>query len=283
MHARLTTKPTPKPTPIRPTKEQEKSKWYDVGPEDAKVFLSFNTEHNRPVNRRHVEFLTSEMQNGRFLVTGDTIKIDRDGRLIDGQHRLHAIIKSGITLRMLIVDNLDPVAFTVIDQGGRVRGVSDVLAINREVNVRALNVALTAVWKYKNGYYPNCDTRVSSKQLLDVLEKHPELRDIARRTTASGGAKFLRGAPGALLLFYGRKYPDLLEQFWNSLQEGTGLEPSSGCYHLRERIIKQRTQTAKLHTVANIALTIKAWNVDVQEKVMRSLSWRSDEPFPRFI
>lgn len=272
-----------KPTQVKPAKDDEKAKWYDIGPSDADVFLNFNTEHNRPVDENHVVFLSNEMLFGRFIVNGDAIRIDREGRLIDGQHRLRAIIKSGVTMRMLVVENLEPEAFETIDQGGKARSVRDVLAINKERSVKGLATALSAIWRYEKYDFPAMSKKVSTRELLMVLEEYPELRDIAARSCTVTGATFLRGVPGTLLLFYGRNHPELLEQFWMGLQKGIDVHPNTGCYWLRERLIRMKTSAAVLKTPVLVALTIKAWNADVQQKEVRQLLWRSDEPFPRFV
>jgi hypothetical protein len=273
-------KKDPQPQPEPAPKPEPKSTWMDMTPEMAEFYLTFNIEHNRPVNSSHVDFLASEMASGRFKVNGDTIRVDWDGRLIDGQHRLRAIVKSGVTIHMLVVENLEPEAFVTIDIGGRARGCKDVLAINGELSAGQLSTTLYAVYRYEHRDYPAMVCKPSTQELLALLEAHPCLREISKRANHPG---FLRGAPGSLLLFYGQPHEEFLSYFWGAVNRGVGLKLDTGAYWLRERFIRQKTQTGKMSTAVTLALTTKAFNADVKKKPVRTLSWRADEAFPRFV
>jgi len=98
-----------------------------VGPEVAAILLEGNTR-NRPAKPQHIENLAREMTEGRFQYNGDTIRVDRNGNLLDGQHRLMAVVKSGTTHLMTIISGLDPEAFLTIDQGTR-RTSADMLGV----------------------------------------------------------------------------------------------------------------------------------------------------------
>ena len=69
----------------------------DITPEQAERWLTqFRYEHQRPINKRHVAFLASEMRKSRFS-PHTTIKIAQLGEekfIIDGNHRLHAVVES---------------------------------------------------------------------------------------------------------------------------------------------------------------------------------------------
>lgn len=97
-----------------------------ISPEYAAFLLAGNTR-NRPVSKNNVDFLALEMTEGRFKYNGDTIRIDTNMCLIDGQHRLHAIVKSATSQQMTIISGLEPEVFTTIDQG-RKRTIGDILS-----------------------------------------------------------------------------------------------------------------------------------------------------------
>ncbi|WP_066212917.1 hypothetical protein [Arthrobacter woluwensis] len=87
-----------------------------VTAEIAELWLEQNLE-NRAVSPERVASYALDMTANNWKFTGDPIKFDWDGRLIDGQHRLLAIIRSGCTVRMLIAKGINPTAQTVIDTG----------------------------------------------------------------------------------------------------------------------------------------------------------------------
>ena len=79
-----------------------------IGPDQAKAYLALN-QVNRKVNSADVERYAEEMRMGRWKgVSGETIKISKSGRLLDGQHRLLAIIKSQCTVALEFREGLDP-------------------------------------------------------------------------------------------------------------------------------------------------------------------------------
>ena len=74
----------------------------DVTPELAESWLA-GTDVCRPVLNRHVEKFAAEMTAGRWRLTHQGIAFDTEGKLIDGRHRLLAVIRSGATVPMLVV------------------------------------------------------------------------------------------------------------------------------------------------------------------------------------
>lgn len=78
----------------------------EVTPELAREFIVCGGV-NRPTKEQHAHSLSRAMRRGWFKQTGDTIKIDRAGRVIDGQHRLLAIVHSGVTQMLLVVWGLE--------------------------------------------------------------------------------------------------------------------------------------------------------------------------------
>jgi hypothetical protein len=70
---------------------------------------------NRPTQRRQLERLSAALREGRFYVTNQGIGIDRNGKTIDGYHRLKSIVNTGIPTWMLVVRGLDPQVFGCVD------------------------------------------------------------------------------------------------------------------------------------------------------------------------
>lgn len=97
--------------------------------EAAEMLLTLNTR-NRRLNAKSSDLIAADICDGEWKFTGDTIKIatDENGTrfLADAQHRLEAIVKGGIPVPVLIVENLDPEVTDIIDQG-RPRAVGDIL------------------------------------------------------------------------------------------------------------------------------------------------------------
>lgn len=99
-----------------------------ITPEQARGLLG-NNEGNRALRNSWVAYLASCIERGEWLVTHQGIAITADGRLLDGQHRLQAIIAAGKAVPMLVTFDADPETFRVLDQGAT-RSNGDVLRLN---------------------------------------------------------------------------------------------------------------------------------------------------------
>ena len=99
-----------------------------VSPAQAQVWLENNNTKNRNLTAANVQKLRRDMTEGRFVFTGDPIRFDKDGNLVDGQHRLNSIAKTGIAQYLLVIEGLDMDAIDRIDQG-KVRTAEDILTI----------------------------------------------------------------------------------------------------------------------------------------------------------
>ena len=59
----------------------------------------------------------ADMKAGRWQLNGEAIKFDKNGHLLNGQHRLHAVVRADTTIQMLVISGLDPETRTTMDSG----------------------------------------------------------------------------------------------------------------------------------------------------------------------
>jgi hypothetical protein len=102
----------------------------EVGPDLAARWLDGNT-HNRPLRSALVDRFARDMQAGRWQLTHQGIAFDPDHVLIDGQHRLWAVVISGVTVRMRVFFNEPLESMQAVDTG-LVRSNFDVLHLTGE-------------------------------------------------------------------------------------------------------------------------------------------------------
>jgi hypothetical protein len=87
-----------------------------ITPEIAKKYLERN-KTNRKCDEKLVNYFANQMNNNLWKTTGQGISLSNDNVLLDGQHRLKAIIKSGKSVKMLVVFDIDNDSFDVYDSG----------------------------------------------------------------------------------------------------------------------------------------------------------------------
>lgn len=91
----------------RKTRKTMKTELINITPEMALDMLSKNSA-NRRVRQSRVQFYAEQMKKGNWHLTGQTITFDKNGQLLDGQHRLYAIVESEVTLPFLVVTDAEP-------------------------------------------------------------------------------------------------------------------------------------------------------------------------------
>ena len=100
-----------------------------ITPAKAENLLKKN-DVNRELRDATVSTYALAMQIGEWAPdANDPILISRDGTLLNGQHRLNAVIRAGIPVKMAIRYDVDPAIFAVLDQGAK-RTMDDILALD---------------------------------------------------------------------------------------------------------------------------------------------------------
>ncbi len=87
-----------------------------INPELAKSYLN-KMGKNRHVTQHHLKTLVRDMKAGRWVFNGDPIRFNGE-KLIDGQHRLNALIESGKTLDFVVIRQLPKEAFDTMWRAG---------------------------------------------------------------------------------------------------------------------------------------------------------------------
>lgn len=88
-----------------------------VGPEEAARWLSGNHEGQRSVSTKRARSIANDIIAGNWKVTHQAIAFDGAGRLIDGQHRLTAVVMAGKAVPMYVAKNGQAELHDPIDRG----------------------------------------------------------------------------------------------------------------------------------------------------------------------
>ena len=148
-----------------------------IDPETATRWLARN-EANRHLRVAQVTKYAGDMAAGRWHLTGSPIQFAADGRLLDGQHRLCAIIKSGVTLPMFVVRGLASTAQSYMDTGAK-RTVADQLSIAGYKNSSVLAAGARLALAWKRGKLGAPRDAVSDPETRAFIQANPGLIDAA--------------------------------------------------------------------------------------------------------
>lgn len=105
-----------------------------IGPETAKMYLAAMVSNYRTKRRIHVEQYVRKIETGQWNEGASVIRFDINGKLIDGQHTLEAIIQSGVAATVVVIRGM--VNADGVDSGLGRRG-SDALAEYPDARKRA--------------------------------------------------------------------------------------------------------------------------------------------------
>ncbi len=250
----------------------------------AEVVLAINTR-NRRVRSAGVTRLARAMSAGRYLATPVPVIICGDGIVIDGQHRLSAVIEAGVPAPLTFAFGWPYDIFKVLDTG-IVRNGGDILSIHGEEWSDQLAASLRKL-TVTQGSQPRSNARVDNDELLDILADNPEMR----LSCPVGGRIYraLKVSPTAItvahyLITRDPNNREKAEIFFDKLGSGLGLTSKRDPIYQLRKFLQEGDFRGKAGTAATVitASTIKAFNAfKAGRKVtMQKVEWLKDEPFP---
>lgn len=90
--------------------------YVSVTPDQATEWLD-KAAKNRKINNRRVAMYAAAMKRGDWMLTNQGIAIDEFEMLIDGQHRLRAIVEADLPVELLVIRATTNKSQLVLDQG----------------------------------------------------------------------------------------------------------------------------------------------------------------------
>lgn len=111
-----------------------------ITPSQAAAWLTLNV-NNRPISNSLVKQYAKEMKNGTWRLTHQGIAFSADGILLDGQHRLLAIIESKVAVAMVVSRGVDNRAQLVMDDHKK-RSAGDALSLVRKEKISNQRVSV---------------------------------------------------------------------------------------------------------------------------------------------
>lgn len=217
------------------SEQKESTTFVDsVTPEQARAYLLKN-RHNRPLMQHHVDRLATLILKGQWIVTHQGIAFDTEGFLLDGQHRLAAIVQANRAVQLRITLDLPPDAMMAIDTGAK-RTQGQLLHLRGQKYAGAWAAALNGVrgllTRTERGPFSVQDLETILREEAELVERfEPVFRSSHTRVRWVAGPFF----------FAMKKNPDKVLAFIDQYITGTGLEDRSPVLALRQLLIEGRS------------------------------------------
>lgn len=253
-----------------------------ITPALAELMLTKN-EKNRKIRPSRVAKYVRILREGRWLLQLHGISFAPDGILNNGQHRLMAIIESGVPADVVVAFGETPQAKAVVDTQGTRTG-ADTLGIENFAH-SAIQAASIRMLRYIES-----DFRIKSvdnDEVLDLAGKYEGLEESA----AIGSSIFraVKVAPTAFAVAHyliTREHGDdaRVTQFFQGLRDGLNIKAKTDPIAVMRRkfITTQVGMAGGLHyKVVLIAELIIAWNLWAAGRRRTAIKWDSTQPFPK--
>jgi hypothetical protein len=257
-----------------------------ITPEMAVAFLN-KSKLNRRLSDRNVESLYLQMKGGNWMLTGDPIKFCTDGSLLDGQHRLKAIIKYGSPVDLFVAEGLPAEVFQVLDTG-KSRSAADVLSASGMKYSHNIAAIARAIILWKNGVYAKNSgdgkLKATNKAILEFVESTPEIHEVSAYCQNHIYQNFRPIPLSTLAMLYfilSKKNQTKTDEFFEKYASGIDLSKTNPILHLRERLIKDKANKSRLNLRDKTALMIYTWNNFIQNKQVTQLLLPRDYQFPK--
>jgi hypothetical protein len=228
------------------------------------------------------------MRDGRWMVSCDAVGFDTDGRLVNGQHRLSAVIASETPAALLVVRGLSPDVFEVLDTGKK-RSASDALAILGYENYTVLASAgrlFTNYLKFGRLSGSIVTTAAENEEVVETVQAFPHLQDSARLLVRYKN-DLIGIASASVLTFvhaiYAQTHRAEADEFMEKLATGHGIGDGEPVGVLRNQLIRAAlTGNTKLDRDALLALVVRALNMTIADRRVRQIRYSpSQQDFPQ--
>ncbi|MER5301346.1 hypothetical protein ABT039_17990 [Streptomyces lasiicapitis] len=250
-------------------------------PQLASRLLRRNTK-NRNVRAAAVEDYVRDIQANTWPLNGEAIKLDVQGNVLDGQHRLYAVVKADEPVTTFIVGGLPPETQATMDSGLR-RTTADALSLAEESNATTVAAILRRVWTWQQGDR-KFTRRISptTAESKALLVKHPEIRrsaEIAMRTRAAF-PHIPQSALGTAHFLFNAIDPDQCTWFFQRLGDGVELSSGHPILALRARVTSERAKEGQIAWARHLAYLVSTWNAVREDRPLTRLVVRPEAPVP---
>lgn len=269
-----------------PLQEKEGQAVIHVTPEIAAQWLTYN-QGNRARVAKKVEQFKADMERGQWRDAFDPIRFAK-GKLLDGQHRLEALMLANVKLRMLVAWGLDPETQVVMDTG-RVRSPSDILSIEGlgTWEARIVGAAVHPILSYMRGGFLYSTSRFTNHEVRDFfLEHRGKLERSLRciKDTPRWHPILAHSRAIALhFVFSEVAGADLADQFFSGLLTGEGLTKTSPIFQLRAVLTNDALASRTRSAYETYLFVVRGWNAWRHKSVFKTaknLTQRADGKFP---
>lgn len=264
-----------------------------ITPAKAQEYLD-KSGGNRNISKVVVDSYALTMKQGKWLLNGEPIVFDMNDTLLNGHHRLHAIIKSGVPIQTFVTRGVEHESYTTFDCG-RHRTVGQLIGMQGVLNYNTIAASVTTSYKLANNFVVGENHGLEKgrgRTNTMMIELFNQDRDLyidcgnfaceIRHKTNILEASIIGGVSHFLVRHCGYNI-EFVKGFFRSVCSLDTCELQM-LDLLRKRLIENKTTVRKTPRSVIVALLIKTWNFYVTGTTRKVLAFdASKEDYPKFI
>ena len=212
-----------------------KTKIITVTPKDAEKYLA-HMVNNRPGRTRHLIKLSASIGRGDWGMTGQPIIFTASGKLLDGQHRMRAVVASGKSVEFLAVYGVDESMYSKIDDCAP-RSTADAMVgvPNGQVVAGAIRYVFAEMKCAPGSQITIYNYPITNEQAVVIKDLYPDIIECASVIVGLRRCKSLMGGPIATYCLSRMRSDNeaLADEFMRKIHTGEGLAARSPVLCLR--------------------------------------------------
>ncbi len=249
-----------------------------ITPDEAKELLKLSVG-NRNISNSKVSQYANDIKTGRWIEdTIEFIKISKEGFLLDGHHRMNAIISAKTAVYMNVVRGVDANIMSVIDTG-KSRNPSDALKIYGVANSTNIAATISIIIKHELGYSVGAKVSeaalISNVDIINRYEQNPEYWQYLHSKAISIYLKMNKVLTTSTISKYyhlfSQNHSSKADLFFAELIGGVETNPTITL--LRSTLIRNKISQKKLSVVVLNAYIVKTWNAYITNKELKVLKF----------
>jgi len=268
--------------------DPEKPFYVKITPEIALDLLTLNDDdQNRELRWKAINSYVEQMKSKKWKErNGDTLRITKKLKLIDGQHKLWAIYLSGVSVDYIIVTGLDDDAFSYIDLNER-RNAEDMVKIGNFANdSRQIAQTIKLILLYQNRSMVKGsigDKDVPNYEVNAFVNKKSQMVEVVAHLTRAktrwmkDSKNFLTAPQWAFMMYILGQLPGMkaeAAQFLDSFASGVELKANDPVKVVRGYFEKEfshlknrnRNRSNIVSITTKVKHLIEAWNMRIRRE-----------------
>jgi hypothetical protein len=253
-----------------------------ITPERAAKMLEVPSPIQRKVSSALVREYAADMRDGNWASTAETWSVTPEGAIINGAHRAHAIVASGVPLEVVIAYDVDESSFAFIDIGRRRTAGQFIDGPNGFVIAGAARLRLALDTSPDLINHQAITRGAKINEVTAYVADHPAIHATAETALLINKSAKIHAATMTALLSLASESEsisaDTVQDWSTGLITGANLLPTDSRLFLRERWMKEYSRlngAASTAAVVRWGLVLRAWNAFIRGEEMRMLRFRS--------